>query len=495
MNPQNLVQLSLEIVVPVNALFLLWKQRRERNEAVLPDIESGKAFSQTGWWHSFIAGSRAEGLCMHEGWGQEPADQDTMDMHGGAWGVCVQETEEEVEDGTGCLLMVKAGCPPAYSRVLVNGRTRQMAERMAKDTPLNDIRQVAGCFMKEEDGQKWLSSKIAIRVLSPSQPGYDDDSATGGPAIPAGTVEHVPVLIGSKPEPGIAAYLNRSRGTFWPRPETLQRLGKLPTILVATGHKVSKDWDLEWRDSWSIHELLLAQDMPRWVKQTFCGFKYALKSHMALLHSQRPVNPSEGRSQVGSYCMKTLLLWELEQPDVWSNERSSHLFSLLLARLIQYLQPVDSSGKCVIPHYFLPECNLLECVSLDELQLTMDCVRQMQHDPLTTIILMPKYPWQIYGGEVDDNPGINRLEALDTTGLQHGEELLDALLQLRDSYGTSEYGHFLQRLTGLLERLDGFREEKYKLQCALDNDESWKMVERPPLCNLVSLAQSLLQDG
>ena len=220
---------------------------------------------------------------------------------------------------------------------------------------------------------------------------------------------------------------------------------------------------------------------------------------MALLRSQRPVSPgegpvspSEGRTQVGSYCMKTLLLWELEQPDVWRNERSSHLFSLLVARLEQYLQPVDSSGKCVIPHYFLPECNLLELVSHDELCLTWDCVRQIQQDPLTTIILMPKYPWHIYGGEVDDNPGINRIEALDAVAVQHGEELLDALLQLRDSHGTSEYGHCLEKLTALLTPLDRLRQEKYGLQCITDNDETWKMVERSSLCNLVTLARSLL---
>ena len=470
------MQLSLEITVPIIGLHVLWKQRRERNVAVIRDVESGKAFSQTGWWHHFVAGSRAEGLCVHEEWGQEAADQDTMDMHGGAWGVCVQETEEEEDGGNeaGCLVMVKTGCPPAYSRILVNGRTQQMAQRMANDTTLNDMRQVAQCFMEEDDGRKWLSSKIAIRVLSPYQPGYDEDRATGGPAIPAGTIEYVPALIGSKPEPGIKAYLNRPRGTVWPRPKTLERLGNLPTILVATGHKASQDWDLEWRDSWSIHELLLAEDMPRWVKQAYCGFKYTLKSHMTLLRSQRPISPSEGRGQVGSYCLKTLLLWELEQPDVWENECSSHMFSLLLTSLLQHLQPVESGGKFNISHYFLPECNLLELVSHDELCLTRDCVRQIQQDPLTTITLLPKYPWHIYGGEVDDNTGINRIETLDAVAVQYGEDVLGALLRLQDSHGTVEYTHCLEKLTELLGRLDQLREETYELQCIHDNEETFK---------------------
>ena len=492
---QHLVRLSLEITVPVAALFSLWQQRIDLNRKALRDIESGCAFIQTGWWHWFIAGSRTEGLCLHDEWGQEPADQDTMDLHGGAWGVCVQETEEEEERDAGCLVMVKTGCPPAYSRVLVNVRTRQMAERMAKDTPLNDIRQVARCFVKEEGGRKWLSSKNAIHVLSGRLVSEEQECVARGPAIPAGYAEYVPALIGSKPGSVILDFLERRRGSVWPRPETLSRLSQLPALLVATGHKASRDWDLEWRDSWSIHEVLLAQDMPYWVKQAYCGFKYTLKSQMALLRSQKPDSYNFSRGQLASYCLKTLLLWELEQPDVWKNECSSHLFSLLLTRLLHHLEPVENGGICKIPHYFLPECNLLECVSHDELQLTRDCVHQIQQDPLLAIILMPKYPWHIYGGEVDDNPGINRIEALDAVAVQHGEELLDALLQLRDSHGTSEYGHCLRNMSGLLERLDQLREEKYRLQRDWDNDEPWMMVKRPPLCNLVALAQNLLQEA
>ena len=475
-------------------LFTWWQQRNDRNGTVLQDVESRKAFSQTGWWHWFIAGSRTEGLCMVDGWGQAPVDQDTMDLHGGAWGVCMQETEDEEEDGTGCLVMVKDGCPPAYSRVLVDGCTRQMAERMAGDTPLNDIRQVARCFEEEDDGRKWLSSKNAIHVLS-GRSVPEDASEAGGPAIPAGYIEYVPALIGSEPEPSINTFLNRCRGTFWPRPETLKRLGKLPLILVATGHKASQDWDLEWRNSWSIHELLLAQDMPHWVKQAYCGLKCTFKRHMSLLRSQKPVSSTSGRSQVGSYCLKTLLLWELEQPDVWRNKNSSHLCSLLLKRLLHHLGPTENGVICAIPNYFIADCNLLECVPRFELSLALDCVRQIQRDPLRTIIFMPEYPWQVYGGEVDDKPGINRIEALDAVAAQHGEDLVDAMSRLRDSHCKSEYAHCLQRLIGLLERLDDLREKKYELQCTRDTDETWKMVEQPSLCNLVTLARSLLQDG
>ena len=270
---------------------------------------------------------------------------------------------------------------------------------------------VTRCFI-ERHGQIYLASSRIIHAL-------DDSSKRGyksGPAQTSRGDDYVPALLCTAPFQCMSSYLNRPRPHCWPRPGTLQRIANLCSTIVATGNKLSPDQDIEWRMSFSMPELMLSEDMPVWVKQGYLVFKYTVKS-LLNPHQQadvtgtfknclqncwnlvkwaldlpftKPASPS-GRSQICSYHMKTVLLWALEQDVTWQCDCPFQLSLLLLDRLCQGLELGD------ISHYFIPECNLLSAVPMEEQQHALSVVRSIRANPLSAILESAQFPTEVFG--------------------------------------------------------------------------------------------------
>ena len=120
----------------------IWHNPRDvsrRNTATMEALLSGVAYRDPVW-RDLVAGSRAEGLGLEEGWGHEPADNDIMSLHGQSWGVhipddkdasLINDAEPTESEGESFLEMVDAETP-CFCRVKVNGRLQDLVNRIGQ---------------------------------------------------------------------------------------------------------------------------------------------------------------------------------------------------------------------------------------------------------------------------------------------------------------------------------------------------------------------------
>ena len=398
----------LEATFPTCAIFQLPDVRVCQNKSRVADLTSGEANREatgTGRRWQLIAGSRAEGLALLTRWGHGRADVDYMYLHGSELGVCVSRKHPPTRRhhslntsslsssghrGISCLQYDPEDCPPGYTRLRVTDRQGLLAHQCVD----------AGCML-ECDGHHWLLPTRLNEALQwdlnqkRTNPDHQSTSISG-PAGQAwgGFADVVPTLVADKPHPAIENYMNRPRSPEWPSHHQLQLIGQLPMTLVLVGSNKSPRKDQETRLSWSICELVLISTLPSHIKQGYIAFKYVLKY---LLTNKRQQNKSDdGRSKVGSYHLKTILLHHLENTPPSMIKSPYGLMVDLLSRSVDYLK------RMKLPHYFLPECNLLATVGYDEQQIALQSINDIRSDPITAVMKCPSAATEIYGDIVPD---------------------------------------------------------------------------------------------
>ena len=224
-------------------------------------------------------------------------------------------------------------------------------------------------------GDYFLHPQAILKVL------YDTrlDKTYQRPAQICGDWDLVTALICSAPFPWITRYVYQPRSSRWPSKEALEDIRILPGLLVPVGKKSSVDCDLQWRQSCSLLELRLAQDMPDWVKAAF----RAVKATMKLIKKETEDHDSSGKtgaSDICSFHMKTVLLWLLEESTTRQHMCSFRLMVRILVRLDHHLE----TGH--LPHYFNPEYNLLDNVGDEELELARYYVNFILRDHVDAMI-------------------------------------------------------------------------------------------------------------
>ena len=327
------------------------------------------------------AGSRPEGLCVDQHWGHGVADEDVMYLYGDDLGVyVVPPGQQPPEDAT--LVYTPHQCPPAYTRLQVLHKHR-LFRAISRGRPVS-APEVQQCVVSE-GGRLWLHSRHTLEVMQDS-----DTEAISGPAGQhgGGLYEYVSSLVCSGPHPAMSSYKERPR-KHWPSPALLDALMQQPMILVMVGPKDAQDSYLMFRVSWSALELILISSLGLWLKQGYVCFKYTVKS---VLRALRPKDSArEGRSQVGSYHLKTVFLRHLEEHPP---QQEGSPFQLMVD-LCQDLQHYLLMG--CLPHYFLPGCDLLRTVGEEDRQYALQAVGQVIADPLVAILNSPSEPENIYG--------------------------------------------------------------------------------------------------
>ena len=159
--------------------------------------------------------------------------------------------------------------------------------------------------------------------------------------------------------------------------------------LVLVGHKQSSNSHKEARSSWSTSEIILISSLPQLVKQGFIAAKYTFKS---LMNIQRDQNENtDGRSYVGSFHLKTTFLHYLEKNPPSKIRSPFGLMIALFAEMANHL----NLGQ--LPHYFLPDCNLLDTVGPGERQTAIHAIQTILSDPIAAVINCPLAPREIYG--------------------------------------------------------------------------------------------------
>ena len=401
----------------------------------MSQLQSGKEYRDEGYRGDLLSGSRPERLAMDDHWGHDGADWDYMDLEGGRLGVYVPGGHQS--RGRACLDFRPEGCPAAYTKLLVTN----LSALMEYDPELEQSVHISG-------DQCWLDTHQAVRGLPPS------GGTISGPAAQHGTRDYVITLVCSGPHPAMyQEFANRPRQ--WPPTALISALLKLPMLLVLVGHKLSPEFHLEARISWSHLELKLILELPESVRQGYIACKYVLKR---FLKARRDQNEAcEGRSSVSSYHIKTTLLRYLEKTPQSMITSPFGLFLDLLNELNEYIRMRN------LPHYFLPQCNLLETVADDELCLARQAIQDISSDPLKALLTSPTAPQEIYGDV-------------------HPDYLVSAFSKV-SSHSTCEQSW--NDLSELLARVDERRRERYRRQRVEDENERCRVSGRAELTGLV----------
>ena len=338
------------------------------------------------------------------------------------------------------------------------------------------------CFIPRY-GHTWLSSYETLRKGGAR---CIRENEFHGPARvqagPAASMDQVFTLLCCSPLRCMDAYYHRQRSSHWPSDRTMGRLRNARGTIVCAGHKLSPEQDqrLQFRFSFSCQELLLANDMPPWVKQGYVAFKRTLKAK--LLHVRRDT-VSEGRSKMSSYHFKTVLLWALEDPEAWGKLCPFRLMMLLLASLKSYLQLCPP----VLSHYFIPQCNLLETTDIDDIRLTLRIIDDVQGDPVASIIKTRTSPGFLYSGaDISDSRFALAKDRIGTRPEQvSSADILSAFQRLRCREPSRRPFRWLM-LGCVLSRMARHRNWHRGMMCYSDYMRNIAS-PRPQVCRILSL--------
>ena len=448
---------ALEAVVPQCAIVRLNEHHVESNHESLSSLWAGIMYGSKERCN-LITGSRAEGLAVQWpiSWGHPESDADIMELIGGHLGVHVPQGRHP--PGCAVLRYRPEGCPPAYCKIEVTDIGRLMEIEINKVTfqPLD-----ARCVHRSE-GVDWLHTQNLHRRLRDH---HDISGPAGMSRTMLGFTDRVPALVCSDAHPDIDQnYLHRPRHG-WPSSQQLAVIKQLPMIHVLTGHKLSPPDEIPFqaRFSWSPAEMVLIMDLPLNIKQVYIAVKYTFKHFMEKFRGSE--GPVHGRSTIGSYYLKTVFLRLLEKTPPTTIRSQLDLMLSLLYDLYGYI----AGGK--LPHYFLPDCDLLETVEPEERRIALDVIHHILSDPLRAILTCPTHPRCIYGKV---QPGT----------------LVDAFHQV-SSHPTSARtrGHLLM----LLGHLDETRQKRYHEQQECD-ERPWRRVSgRPQLMGLVEMLREQMK--
>ena len=449
---------------------------------------------------------------MQPGWGYKPADTDRM-----VFALEVQVPMErscgiqrdlcvDTEMDRGYLELHNYDNPPGYCRVKVVGSAESVFSRVKMalldnsdelTTDRTAVTTFKDFFVADEEGHLWLSSLGIMQNCTAKRLGN-----ISGPAykISLHNAEYefdlVFALGCSRPLPFIQDFCKRQRPGRWPYQHTMKSMCNRIGVLVCVGHKGSPPvlQRTQFRFSFSIQEVLLAKDMPPWVKQGFIAFKYTVTAELKKV-KQSAV--SEGRSYISSYHMKTVLLWMLERNNhLWHAQCPFHIFLLLIRTFKSHLLSTPPN----IPNYFIPECNLLENTDETEIESALHALHQIETDSVSTILGSPQFPEIVFSFTCTDvvpvihfrptREGENFTDGQNSTLFRvdmrkRCAEVTAAFHAFVSSSEKSQRRHFMH-LCSILGVIDNIRERRMDEQRQLEAHH-----ERPECQNLKDLLMML----
>ena len=467
---QVLYDVMLEVVFPSAVICQLPDSDVRYTQSTLSLLTSGRAHHEAGvrgkW--GLTAGSTVEGLTLEDHWGHESPDLDGMYLYGAQLGVCVTQEHLATRQhhspntssssssgchGDSCLEYDPVGCPPAYTRLRVTDRQALLSHCCVDDS-----------CMEECEGHYWLLSVPLNQAIQQDlkQAGIDPDlvsTSISGPAGQAsgGLYDIVPTLVANEPHPAIKKYIKRLNSPEWPSQDQRQLIQQLPMNLVLVGHKDSPRINQEFRLSWSVNELVLIRTLPNHIKQGYIAFKYVMKYFLKMNRVQN--ENVHGRSKIGSFHFKITFLYTLENTPPSKINSPFRLMMDLASNFLGYL----NCGK--LPHYFLPECDLLATVEHEERQIAIKCIHSIISDPISAVLKCPSVPDNIYGDILPD-------------------DLVAVFHRVSSNPCCERRRH---EIVLLLSRLDEWRQQRYLKQLEWDDheDEDYRVSSRPELRGLV----------
>ena len=139
-------------------------------------------------------------------------------------------------------------------------------------------------------------------------------------------------------------WVHRSRK--WPQVPLVVDITQTPCFLVHKPFTLNDPYANEWYISFTLAEKMIARKRSEGMKMTYfvfkaiynCSFKYTSQD-----------------KEFGSYLVKTIMMWACEEYPIhqWTPDNLDANIRILLEKLLGYID------KRFLPHYFIPELNLL----------------------------------------------------------------------------------------------------------------------------------------
>ena len=235
---------------------------------------------------------------------------------------------------------------------------------------------ISGKIRKVTDPNNFVSSELFVASCMPDA-GVIHGPASTGPAYPShpheGEVDKVYCFHNPSWPPCTSEFLCRPRPHGWPSQSLIDKIQQAGCHVVGVGHSHSDNKDIEWRWSFSVAEKELIHN----IDETMYGCMYVLKAAMKTFWKCKYNTYETQSNPFPSYFLKTACLWNCESNSQHDTVRTCHV-------VIDWL--VSCYGIRVLPHYFIPEQNLIGHLSEDMCKKVYDwlvCVR----DDLCRIIL------------------------------------------------------------------------------------------------------------
>ena len=159
-------------------------------------------------------------------------------------------------------------------------------------------------------------------------------------------------------------WICRERINGWPAVSTIKRIVSNGCHVVPIGVPNKTGRGPEWRLSFSAAEIELSHSLSESMVSVYGLFKHLMKNEVTK------------QLEIKSYYLKNLFFWACEEKpqDFWKREN----IALCLVCLMEKLE--DHLKKGVLPHYFIPENNLLAFEEPKTLMHNANIIHGMKHN-------------------------------------------------------------------------------------------------------------------
>ncbi|XP_033100616.1 uncharacterized protein LOC117104067 [Anneissia japonica] len=162
------------------------------------------------------------------------------------------------------------------------------------------------------------------------------------------------------------SFFNRERPANWPSQELLKKISHLDCLVVAVGHPSSTQRDIEWRLSFSVAETKLSHE----IFQPYFECMVVLKD---IKNRYIKYDKRIKHTPFCSYFIKTACFWTCER-----FSHKDHRTMDLIRKVLSWL--VDCYQRRVLPHYFIPEQNLIGHLSREDCDGVISTLSKIDRD-------------------------------------------------------------------------------------------------------------------
>ena len=229
---------------------------------------------------------------------------------------------------------------------------------------------------KQSNSDIFVRSDVLIHTVSKRMKQRNIEYVRTGPALTTKRedveVDHVPT--GCCPEwPSEAVeWITRPCLSGWPTRDMKQALASHGCHFVAKPHRLSMNEELEFRFSFVVTTKKIIEQITSAQRQCYIIFKTLVKYKLgANIH-------------FSTYCLKTIFLWNLEKIP---RKQWEHLFSGLAGSFTSMLNDlIHGLTEHNIQQYYIPQSNLIDHVSKQDLRGNIKDLCELRKDPLATLL-------------------------------------------------------------------------------------------------------------